>query len=291
MNKKGRTKRNVRIHELSECGVAMAVGGGTHPQVSGEMVRVPEGHLIVFRCAACGGRRERLLDYRKQITDSATLKHAAVFGEAERVFSSMARFRSDHVGCAQSPRSFTLAPDLLAYSDAQLDAARRAIESGSDPDAMVWLVLDDGRAAMLDVPFIPPSPGGTGTPKTMAYHEMLRGFREAIRSEALPVVGAVMTAVAWASADACMMPSCDPNRNEIVMRVVVAPDHGRLACHPITRTTGRHDGPGLVHNAEWLPLSSMFEAIDGLLANVAFTSVSRHSRRMGGFGPVPPAAA
>lgn len=252
----------------------MATAGPAHPpHVTVERIGTLEGILMVARCTACGGRDERLLDFRDLAEMGQDSLHAMMITMDACADAKVAQWAAAHAGCMVVPQqhdTFVEVEGLLqmAYTTAVAD-----VRAGEPLANELLVLMNDGLIFCLPLAELPTADrddqGSARTKMTHAFHATVR---ERARRTGTRPLAAVFVGDAWP------LPSIgdglvkrhetgEPGPREVLTAMAATPEAVMLGVAPITRDGGVSGvGPGRVGRLAFDLVKTASPLTDGLFA-------------------------
>lgn len=244
---------------------------------------MPAGWLVVGRCRNCGGRRERLAELdgtdgidagRAGASDRLQAQAAAgssdsdpLVGAVEYVFAFL---QEAHGECEYAPAIHRLAPLTDRFLRKALDYAGRVVGGGEGLAGMLYLLVDDGRACVVETGHLIRGAAGPSAERTANRAAGVGAVRKYLKSLSLRPVAAVIAAEAWASTldDYIKGGHVPSGRDEVFVASCTTRRFGTVGWTPIDRTVGTSDrSRALFDRLEWRPIREPAALVDGLLAD------------------------
>jgi hypothetical protein len=295
-------------HELlnGERNYEFGKASGAYDHISMRQHRVPEGNVILARCAACAGRHEELLDFRvyeaKRTTEGGRQMIASAL--LRQLTDLKAGWMDQHVDCIDAPGAgettfaatkWTLSDPARRFVDRAVADARRRLQFGNTVHAFLNILLSNGEG--FAVPF-GHFPDGTDAERrrarTLAFLKMHFSIREYVRARTLSIDAAIVMSEAWmvkapeqqfdglsererrspdkvfdAATKDLYIPT-NPHRTERLLTVAATPTFALGWMAAITRRHPRKakfTGPATVGPMEAWPLYGESQIVDGVCAS------------------------
>lgn len=166
---------------------ASALAGGSAPHLDGRAFHTPEGEVFVLNCAACGGQREFLLDFRlvqRQAKQQSRLglspeatEDAYIERGLEEFDDQALAFVNRHSGCSESPIEHRLPTTAQRRIGDVLTATRKQLEQGF-LRAKLYLIGRGGELAIIPYHIIPDGPGHEAWEKNAALEHLKQAIRD-----------------------------------------------------------------------------------------------------------------
>jgi hypothetical protein len=239
---------------------------GERPEhIKVEVLRAPEGPILVCRCERCGAHKERLIDLRPTHAMSRDEKDAYLDRGPRQLFGTVpAAWVASHAGCASSPKVHKIEGGVRALAQQVIAVTQKALEGEGRIMPMLAVLTGPQRAVITHLPDSMQDALGSASEEWPSLRAQWHyALREAVRAEAPGLaepVGALAVVEGWRYVNGI--------RTEVVGLLALTREAAFKAVLPVQRDSGVPEvGPGTIPGApEWQPYVGEARILDGILA-------------------------
>jgi hypothetical protein len=241
--------------------------------ITTERVGTVEGLLAIVRCWVCGGRYERLLDFRDLANCTPDRVRPALDAMEAGARVSAMRWASDHLACTTAPRPHLASSEVERLLQEQFSTAAADIRAGEPLSNELLVLMSDQSILRLPLEELPDSRAHDNTwTRMMAIHLFHAAVREHARMTrtrpmAAVVVGELSRSMLTVAVAAGPARTGNVSEPEALTIMAATPEAVMLGTARITRESGvRGIGPGELSPLTFDLLRTASSLTEGLFA-------------------------